>query len=184
VCGRTEVIDERLAGELRGPLDDRRFEPITLAEESHLLGASPAHLVWSYPAPSASPPPVPGGPAGRGRPAASARRAADRPGCGRGRLLPQAHFTRQFKRYVGHALSTGDRPRQWDRGPPADSVPAAVDGSAARLVEERLDVRVVHVLLGDYDEAGADLLLDRLALEGGDRLLDAGLADVGRLLGD
>src|SRR6266508_3872901 len=58
------------------------------------------------------------------------------------------------------------------------------NASALVLVEELLHALVVHVVLGDHHEAGADLLLDGLALEGGDRLLHPVLADVGRLLGD
>src|SRR6266536_3823751 len=52
------------------------------------------------------------------------------------------------------------------------------NASALVLVEELLHALVVHVVLGDHHEAGADLLLDGLALEGGDRLLHPVLADV------
>jgi hypothetical protein len=63
-----------------------------------------------------------GGPAGRGRPAASARRAADRPGRGRGRLLrpgPLHPPVRLPRRHPAGTLRAVDRgpARQRDRAP-------------------------------------------------------------------
>ena len=111
----------RLAGELRDLLDARRFEPLTLAEAGHLLGASPAHLVRSFTRTFGIAP--------------HQYLVARRIEAARLRLLDgqpiarvaadvgfydQAHLTRQFKRHVGippgrYALSTGDRPRQRHR---------------------------------------------------------------------
>src|SRR3954470_6611424 len=54
--------------------------------------------------------------------------------------------------------------------------------SAGRLVDRVLVLS--QVVLGDDREPGADLRLGGLALQRGDGLLDALLADLGRLLGD
>ena len=103
----------RLAGDLRELLDARLFEPTTLAEAGHALGASPAHLVRSFTRTFGIAP--------------HQYLVARRVDAARRRLLDgqpvarvaadvgfydQAHFTRQFKRHVGtppgrYALSTG-----------------------------------------------------------------------------
>ena len=104
----------RLAGDLRELLDARLFEPTTLAEAGHALGASPAHRVRSFTRTFGIAP--------------HQYVVARRVDAARRRLLDgqpiarvaadvgfhdQAHFTRQFKRHVGtppgrYALSTGD----------------------------------------------------------------------------
>ncbi|MGE5226207.1 MAG: AraC family transcriptional regulator [Planctomycetaceae bacterium] len=91
-----------LAAQLRGFLDERRFEPVTLAEAGRILHASPAHLVRSF---------------SRAFGIAPHRYLMGRRiDAARGRLLDgepvasvatgvgfhdQPHFTRQFRRHVG-----------------------------------------------------------------------------------
>jgi AraC-like DNA-binding protein len=103
----------RLAGDLRDLLDERLFEPMTLAQAGRELGASPSHLVRSFTATFGIAP--------------HQYLTARRIDAARRRLLggepialvaagvgfyDQAHFTRQFKRHVGtppgrYALSAG-----------------------------------------------------------------------------
>src|SRR6185436_15258388 len=69
----------------------------------------------------------------------------------------------------------------WPRG--AGRPARAPRGSAAGLVGG-LAALAAEVLLGDGGEAGLDLRLDLAAVERGNGLVDAVLADVAGLLGD
>src|SRR5215203_739326 len=89
--------------------------------------------------------------------------------------------------YDDARVATHRSRRQRGSGPPGGATrraggSGAVSGSAGRLVERVLVVG--EVVLRDGGEAGADRGLGRLALDRGDGLLHAELADLRRLLGD